>query len=172
MSAKALTPAQANLELMLLSSEAETLSSSDFYAWLRDLGLPAEAAIRLKAVAEITAEIGQRIIHVGKMIIIRIMAFVRAHANLAIGIAIGAAIGALVNAIPWIGPLLSPIVTLIGVTFFALAGHRMDKAAAGVSMNSGLIAVGQDLIEIAKAFFKLLVDIFNMTLNAQALRGL
>lgn len=172
MSAKALTPAQANLELALLSSEAETLSSSDFYAWLRDRGLPDEAAIRLKAVAEITAEIGQRIIHVGKMIIIRIMAFVRAHANLSIGIAIGAAIGALVNAIPWIGPLLSPIVTLIGVTFFALAGHRMDKAAAGAPRNTGLIAVGQDLIEIAKAFFKLLVDIFNMTLNAQVLRGL
>ena len=92
MSAKALTPAQANLELALLSSEAETLSSSDFYAWLRDRGLPDEAAIRLKAVAEITAEIGQRIIQVGKMIIIRIMAFVRAHANLSIGIAIGAAI--------------------------------------------------------------------------------
>ena len=89
MSAKVLTPAQANLELFILSSEAEAMSSSDFYAWLKERGLPDEAAIRLKTVAEITAEVGKRVINVGKMILIRIMEFVKAHPNLAIGIAIG-----------------------------------------------------------------------------------
>ncbi len=167
-----LTPAQANLELFILSSEAEAMSSSDFYAWLRERGLPDEAAIRLKAVAEITAEVGKRVINVGKMILIKIMEFVKAHANLAIGIAIGAAIGALIGAIPWIGWILSPVATLIGVSVGALAGNRLDKADAGTPQNSGLVAIGQDIIEIATAFFKLLVDILTLTLDAKMLRGI
>ena len=148
------------------------MSSSDFYAWLKERGLPDEAAIRLKTVAEITAEVGKRVINVGKMILIRIMEFVKAHPNLAIGIAIGAAIGALVNAIPWIGPFLAPIATLIGVTVGAIAGHRLDKAAAGTPQNSGLVAIGQDIIEIATAFFKLLMDILTLTLDTKVLRGI
>ena len=172
MSAKVLTPAQANLELFILSSEAEAMSSSDFYAWLKERGLPDEAAIRLKTVAEITAEVGKRVVNVGKLILIRIMEFVKAHPNLVIGIAIGAAIGALVNAIPWIGPFLAPIATLIGVTVCAIAGHRLDKAATGTPQNSGLVAIGQDIIEIATAFFKLLGDILTLTLDAKVLRGI
>ena len=172
MSAKVLTPAQANLELFILSSEAEAMSSSDFYAWLKERSLPDEAAIRLKAVAEMTAEVGKRMINVGKMILIKIMEFVKAHPNLAVGIAVGAAIGALVGAIPWIGPFLAPIATLIGVSFGAFAGHRLDKADAGTPQNSGLVAIGQDIIEIASAFFKLLVDILILTLDARVLRGI
>lgn len=172
MSAKVLTPAQANLELFILSSEAEAMSSSDFYAWLKERGLSDEAAIRLKAVAEITAEVGKRVINVGKMILIKIMEFVKAHPNMAIGIAIGAAIGVLVNAIPWIGPFLAPIATLIGVTVGAIAGHRRDKATAGTPQSSGLFAIGEDIIEIATAFFKLLVDILTLTLDAKVLQGI
>lgn len=172
MSEKVMTPAQANLELVILSAEAEAMSSGDFYAWLKDQGLPDEVAIRLKAVAEITAEVGKRVINVGKMILIKIMEFVKAHANLAIGIAIGAAIGVLVGAIPWIGPFLAPIATLIAVSVGAFAGHRLDKADAGTPQNSGLVAIGQDIIEIATAFFKLLVDILTLTLDAKVLRGI
>ena len=148
------------------------MSSSDFYAWLKERGLPDEAAIRLKAVAEITAEVGKRLINVGKMILIRIMEFVKAHPNLAIGVAIGAAIAAVVNAIPWIGPFLAPIATVIGVTVGAISGHRLDKAAAGTPQNSGLVAIGQDIIEIATAFFNLLMDILTLTLDAKLLRGI
>lgn len=171
MSEKKLTPAQANLELIVLSSEAEAMSSSDFYAWLKDCGLPDEVAIRLKAIAEITAEVGARVINVGKMILMKIIEFVKAHPKMTVGIAVGAAIGALVNAIPLIGPYLSPIATLIGVTVGALAGHRLDKAASGLPRNSGLIAIGQDVIEIATAFFQLFLDICSLTLNDQALQG-
>lgn len=173
MTALALTPAQANLELTLLNAEAEALSSADIYAWLRQAGLPSEAAIRLKGLADITAEVGNQMVNVGKIILIKIIEFVKAHPNLAIGIAIGAAIGALVNMVPLFGTYLAPIATAVGVTLGAIAGHRLDKAASGQTQNvgMGLIAISQDVIEIAKAFFKLLSDIFTATLDAQALRG-
>lgn len=171
MAANVLTPAQANLELAILNAEAESMSSSDFYAWLKGLGLPDEAAVRLKGIAEVTAEVGKRVINVGKMILMKIIEFVKAHPNMAIGIAIGAAIGALVGLIPWIGPYLAPIATLIGVTVGALAGHRMDKTASGLPNQTGLVALGQDVIEIAKTFFKLLIDIFNLTLSGATIHG-
>jgi ElaB/YqjD/DUF883 family membrane-anchored ribosome-binding protein len=171
MGANVLTPAQANLELSILSAEAESLSSSDFYAHLKGLGLPDEAAIRLKGIAEVTAEIGKRVINVGKMILMKIIEFVRAHPKMAIGIAIGAAISAMVNLIPWIGPLLAPIAALIGVTIGALAGHRLDKAASGLPQSTGPLAIGQDVIEIASAFFKLLIDVFNLTLSGASIQG-
>lgn len=161
---------KANLELAILSSEAEAMSSSDFYAWLKGRGMPDEVAIRLKAIAEITAIVGNRVINVGKMILIKIMEFVMAHPNMAVGIAIGAAFGALVSLIPWIGPVLAPIAALIGVAVFGLGGHRSDKAKDGVPQNSGLIAIGQDLIEIAKAFLKLFFDIFNLALNGASIQ--
>ena len=171
MAAIVLTPAQANLELAILNAEAETISSGDFYAWLKDLGLPDEAAIRLKGLAEITAEVGKRVVNVGKMILMKISEFVKAHPNLTIGVAIGAALGALVSAIPWIGPILAPIVTVVGVTIGALAGHRLDKAATGQIQDSGLVAIGQDVIEIATAFLRLLIDTFNLALKGAEIRG-
>lgn len=171
MAVNVLTPAQANLELSILNAEASSLSSSDFYAQLKALGLPDEVAIRLKGVAEVTAEIGKRVINVGKMILMKIIEFVRAHPNMAIGIAVGAAISAMVNLIPWIGPLLAPIAALIGVTIGALAGHGLDKAAAGLPQSKGPLAITQDVIEIASAFFKLLMDVFNLTLIGASIQG-
>ncbi len=89
-----LTPAQANLELAILNAESESMSSSDFYAWLKEMGLPDEVAIRLKGVAEITAKVERRVINVGKIVLVKIIEFVKAHPNMAVGIAVGAALGA------------------------------------------------------------------------------
>jgi hypothetical protein len=171
MSAKVLTPVQANLELLLLSSEAEAFSNGDIYAWLKDMGLPNEVAIRLKDFSEITADVGKRVIHVGKLILIKMIAFVKAHPKLAVGIAIGAAIGSLVSAIPWIGLFLAPIATMLGVAVGALAGHRLDKSAAAQTQNDGRIAIAQDLIEIANDFFNLLIDIFKLTMSEATIKG-
>lgn len=171
MATNVLTPAQANLELAILNAESESMSSSDFYAWLKELGLSDEVAIRLKGVAEITAAVGTKVFNVGKMILMKIIEFVKAHPNMAVGITIGSALGALVNTVPLIGPFLAPIAALLGVAVGALAGHRLDKAVAGQTQNTGGLAIAQDAIEIATAFFKLLIDLFNLTLNGASIQG-
>lgn len=168
---KTFTFAQANFEQTILNAEAASISSGDIYAWLRESGLPSEAAIRLQGLLDVTREVGGRVINVGKIILIKLIEFVKAHPNLAIGIALGAAIGALVNMVPFLGPLLAPIAILIGVTLGALAGHGLDKANSGEVKNTGQLAIGQDVIEIAKAFFALLIGIFNATLDGQVLKS-
>ena len=173
MSVQNLTAAQANLDLVLWDAEADSIANSDLYLWLRESGLPSEAAIRLKNFVDTTVEISNRIISIGKIIVIKIIEFVQAHSNLAIGIAVGAAIGFLVSMIPFLGAYLAPIATVLGVTIGAIAGHRRDKLVGKgepVNTDMNLISIAQDLIEIAKEFFKLLVDVFNTVFSSRSLR--
>ena len=166
MNAEVLTPAKANFHLTLWNARAESTSSSELYLWLRESGLPSEIAIRLQNFISTTAKIGSSIICIGKIVLIKIIEFVKAHPNLVIGIAIGAAIGALVNMIPFLGTYLAPIAMTIGATMGAIAGHRIDKIEKGQVVNTGLIAVGQDIIEIAIEFFKLLINVFNTVFHS------
>lgn len=166
MTAQNLTRASAELEFVLLSAEADSFSDTDFYAWLSQNGLPSELAIRLKVLVEATAEFGGRTINIGRLIIVKLIEFVKAHQNLAIGVAIGAAVAVLVFGIPFLGPFLAPVAAAIGISIGAIAGHRKDMESNGVYPTSqGPIAVSQDVIEIAKAFLKLFVELFQIVLT-------
>ena len=163
MTAHNLTPTQANFKLMLLNAEAESISSSDFYLWLSETGLPDEVIIRLKNLVDVTERVADRVISIGKIVLMKIIEFIKAHPNLAVGVAVGAAVGVLVSTIPFLGVYLAPIATAIAITIGAIAGHRLDKIEAGQTINVSVdaIAVGKDVIEVAKLFFVLLIDIFN-----------
>jgi hypothetical protein len=171
MSEEILTKAKADLKLNLMNAEAESLSSSDMYLWLIDSGLSSEVAIRLKNFADVTENVADHTISIGKIVLLKIVDFVKLHPNLAIGIAVGAAIGALVSLIPFLGVYLAPVVASISATVGAIAGHRLDKIEQGQTVNTStdIIAIGQDAIEIAKEFFKLLAGIFNAVFNEQVL---
>ena len=158
MTGKIILPAQANLKMALWQVEADSLTSSDLYAWLVDSGLPYEVTIRLHELATYTKKSGNKVLAVGKILLIKIIEFVKAHPNLAMGVALGAAVGLLVNSVPVLGSVLAPLATALGITIGAIAGHRLDK---GKEVNHGIIGVAQDIIEITRAFFQLLIDVFN-----------
>jgi len=173
MNAHVLSPMEAELELTLWNADADDMSSSDLYLWLRESGLPSEVAIRLHGLVDTVKEIGGSVINIGKIIIIKIIEFVKAHPNLAIGIAVGAAIGALAMMIPFLGVYLAPTAMLFGMTIGAVGGHRLDKIEKGqlVDTDVNLVSIAQDIIEIAKEFFKLLIDIFNSVFDEQVFQG-
>lgn len=152
---------QARLELALWQAEADLLSSSDLYLRLKEMGLSSEVAIRLKELLEIVKPIGGKIISIGKIVVLKLIEFVEKHPNLATGVALGAAVSLLIASIPFLGPILAPIALPLGVMVGAIAGHRVDKAEGG-EMNGelGIIAITQDVIEIARAFFGLFIDTF------------
>lgn len=164
-----LSKARAKLELTLLNAEAQSVPSSDLYAWLRESGLPAEAAIRLSAFADTVQEVGGNVINIGKIILLKIIEFVKLHPNLATGIAVGAAIGALVGMIPILGTYLAPITTLLGIGIGAVAGYRLDRREQGdLAVNhSQVLLIAEDIIQLAREFFKLVADIFNKILAYQ-----
>ena len=154
--------ASAKLELALLTAEAKSVRSSDFYAWLRDQGIPESAAIRLKALTELVIQIGGHTFNVGKALVARVIAFVEAHPHLVVGAAIGAALSALVAAVPFIGPALAPFAAVLGLAIGTIAGHRIDQGHVSAGMNP--ISVATEAIEVASAFFKLLIDMLKILL--------
>ena len=151
--------AQSNLKIALWQVEAESMTSSDLYVWLNELGLPPEVSIRLRELVTYTKKTGSKVIAIGKIVLIKVIEFVKLHPFLVIGAGVGAVIGAaiatLITSIPFLGQLLAPLAMALGITITAVGaviGHRLDKQFQGV---------GEDIVEIAQEFFKLLADVFN-----------
>jgi hypothetical protein len=124
-----------------------------------DSDLPHDVAIRLHELISVTKKVSNKVFAIGKIVIIKIIDFVKAHPFLVIGAGIGAAVGAavatLITSVPFIGQLLAPVAMALGITITAVGavvGHRLDKSFKGV---------GEDIFEIAKEFFKLVTDVFN-----------
>jgi len=161
MTGQIVSTAQANLKIALWQVDADSMTSSELYAWLVDSGLPHEVTIRLHELASYTKKSGNKVLAVGKIILIKIIEFIKTHPNLVMGVALGAAVGLLVNSVPVIGSVLAPLATVLGITIGAIAGHRLDKRFQGKEVSGGIIGVAQDIIEIAREFFKLFIDVFN-----------
>ncbi len=66
----------------------------------------------------------------------------------------------MLSAIPVLGVLLAPIAMALGI----ISGHRLDEKNKGVDVNKGLniAGVAEDLIEVARKFLQLLIDVFNI----------
>ncbi len=157
--------AKAELELTLLQAGADAISNADLYIWLRESGIPSEVAIRLTDLIDVTKRVGDRIVSIGKIIVVKLVDFVRAHPNLSVGVAVGAIISLLISSIPLLGPILAPIALVLGVTIGAVVGHRMDSAnAKNIEINAGLT---QNVIEITRNFFQLLIETFQSVFNGQ-----
>lgn len=154
-----LSTAQANLKLALWNAEAELVKSSELYIQIQELGLPEEVVSRLHQILTYTKKVAGKIFRVGKIVLLKILEFVKAHPFLIISLGISAvvsgAITSLVTSIPLLGQLLAPAAAKLGIIINvtgAVIGHRLDKQFPNV---------GEDIIEIAQHFFALLVDVFS-----------
>ncbi|MEP0872703.1 hypothetical protein NDA01_23060 [Trichocoleus desertorum AS-A10] len=159
MSNSKVSSAQANLKLALWNAEAESVTSSEVYVKLQELGLPEEVVSRLHELITFTKKVAGKVFAVGKIVLFKILEFVKAHPFLVVGAGVGAVIGSaiagLITSIPFLGQLLAPVAAVLGITITAIGavvGHRLDKQFQNV---------GEDIVEIAQQFFALLADVFN-----------
>lgn len=161
-----LSTAQANLKLALWNAEAELVKSSKLYIQLQELGLPEEVVTRLHQLLTYTKKVAGKVFSVGKIVLLKIIEFVKAHPFLVVGFGIGAVVGSaiasLVISIPFIGQLLAPVAAMLGITIAtvgAVVGHRLDKQFQNV---------GEDIVEITQHFFALLADVFGIVFHGIA----
>lgn len=159
MSNQNLSAAQANLKLALWNAEADSVRGSEIYIQIQELGLPEEVVSRLHELIAFTKKVAGKVFAIGKIVLLKIIEFVKAHPFLVIGAGIGAVVGSaiagLITSIPFLGQLLAPVAAVLGITITALGaviGHRLDKQFQGV---------GEDIVEIAQHFFSLITDVFN-----------
>ena len=159
-----LTPQEGALELSILSAETAKVSFDQVLTEMLKQDLPAEALTRMEQLWDTTKIVGGEVVQVGKIVVIKIVEFVRSHPSLAIGVAIGAAVGALFGLVPFIGPLLQPLAIAVGVVLGGLSGTRMDFPAEAQSpMHAAII--------IAREFFAFFAQILNSIRDYWVARG-
>lgn len=157
--------AQANLQLAIWNKQAESSTSEELYIKIQKLGLPEEVVARLHDLLLKVQQVAGKVIHIGKIILIKLLEFVEEHfflvAGAGIGAVLGAALAGLITSIPMIGPFLTPIATALGLTVTALgaiAGNKLDKAIPNF---------GKNLVDAAKEFFQLFASILSVFFGNQ-----
>lgn len=159
MSSQSHHPANPDIELALLNAEARRTDPDDLFDELRRRGVPPEIAQRLRELWGKTKVIAGQLVEVGKIVVAKLVEFLRQHPGLLIGAALGAALGLLSSQIPVIGGFLAPILAVVGAIYGAAIGHGIDSGRP----NAPFLILAWDA---ARIFFAFLVDLFT-TLTGQ-----
>lgn len=144
---------EAKLELAVIECDIVEDSKLELVTRLTNEGFPQEVVTRISQLWDQTKKIGEEIYHVGKIIISKILAFLKANPNLTAGMGVGLAIGIL---IPFVGPILMPLAVAVG----AVIGVRLDNYEQGSPMAVDAIGVSHEVVMLSRKFFDLIVEIF------------
>lgn len=159
-----LSPAQSRLKLALWNAEVESFSSQDFYIWLQEMGLPESVVTRLHDLASKTVQMGKKLVSIGRVLLFKIISFVKENpcfvAGAGVGAVIGAAIYSLLSSLPFsIGRFLEPLAKILGL------GAASLGASVGRSLDRELKSLSQSLQEAASNFFSLLANVLRSLSN-------
>jgi len=135
---------KALLELTLLNAETSGSTFDEFILSGLARDIPPEILTRMKDLWDKTKQVGDEVIAVGKIIVLRIIEFLKQHPKLAASLAIGAAVYVLVNGVPAIGHFLAPLLATLTTLGIYATSTTLDET-----------------IQLAKDFFSMLVSIFN-----------
>jgi hypothetical protein len=135
---------RAMLELTLLNAESSDSTFDKFILSGLARNIPPEILTRMKDLWDKTEQVGEEVIAIGKIIVLKIIDFLKQHPKLAASLAIGAAVYVLSNGVPLIGPFLAPLLATLTTVGVYATSTTLDET-----------------IQMAKDFFSMLVGIFN-----------
>ena len=153
-----LTPSVGLTELSLLNAEAKKQSYTDFYFEFADEDWPTEIITRMKDFWEITKVVAGEVIHIGKIILTKVVEFIRANKNLAAGLVLGLILNYFLSGIPYLGSFLLDLVGPIIIFLSGLYGVSMDTTESGDPKYQSMAAAA---IALIRNFMQLVFDIFN-----------
>jgi len=155
----------------LLNEEIAALKQSKdaVFEFFMIKNLPKQVIHYITKLWDYTHTIGESVIAIGKIILLKIIDFIKENPNMAFGTALGAIAGAMASSfiswIPFIGQALSVITIGAGMLIGAIAGDRMDRAENGEYVDESLMSVFGDTISVAKKFIQLFIDIIKTIKN-------
>lgn len=135
---------QAMLEITLLNAETSSKSFDEVLLEGLDKDIPPEMVTRMKELWEKTQVIGGELIEIGKIVVLKMLDFLKANPKLSAALALGAAIYLLTNSIPFLGQILAPLFGLVTTGYALVKMVGFDEA-----------------VQMAKDFFEVMVSIFN-----------
>ncbi len=99
------TSEEARLDISILNGEVKYSSFTDIFIELSGKGLPTEIITRIESIWNKTKIIAGEMIQIGKIIVIKIIEFMRANSGLVLGLVMGVAISTLIGMTPFIWTL-------------------------------------------------------------------
>jgi len=157
-------------DLLLEEINSKKLTKDSVIEFFANYKFPKEITNYVLKIYDITKDVSGEVYSIGKIVVMKIIEFIKANPNLSAGIALGAIAGALATSfigwIPLIGNLLSAVSVGIGMFIGAVSGYRLDNIAKGkVVIDTSIFGIFGDAMGIAKKFIALFIDMVN------ALRG-
>jgi hypothetical protein len=140
-----------------LNDEASLIPDDRVYRWLVSTHLSQDLVDLIYDLMEKTRVIAGRVLRIGKIIVLKLIEFAKAHPGLAIGVALGAGLACLMVQEPWVGPAVGPLATALGIFVGAAIGHGVDHGRKLGEMNwktiaaDGIAATGEVLRLLAEA---------------------
>ncbi|MGX3044463.1 hypothetical protein [Helicobacter sp. T3_23-1056] len=141
---------------------------------LMDMGVPRDIAYTIDELTDKAIIIGNKLYDIGKILLLKIIEFIKANPNLSAGIGLGICIAAfnsvLVGIVPfigvWLAPLVAKLTALLSIPLGAIVGALLDKKGENTPQNieemlkmpKGSIVSGA--IEALKKLCQLFADIF------------
>jgi hypothetical protein len=147
-------PETALLELSVMNATYDRQDFTDTVVDAIKRGIPTELVTRLEELWEKTKVVAGEVINVGKIIVAKIMEFLKNNPGMALGIALGAVLGAMVSLIPFLGPLIAPLAAAVAAIYGSLVGTSIDDGDGSASLMASAIS-------LANKFLKLFADIIN-----------
>jgi hypothetical protein len=164
-----ITKATAIKDLLIEEIYALKYSKDAVFEFFMIRNLPQQVIHHITKLWDFTYKIGESVVSIGKIILLKIIDFIKENPNMAFGVALGAIAGAMVSSfiswIPFIGQALSAITIGAGMLIGAIAGDRMDRAENGEYIDESLMSVFGDTISVAKKFIKLFIEIITTIKN-------
>lgn len=180
MTAINISPAQARLKLTVLNKQAEAKNSWEFFSEMKSLGLPSEVIEILKKVLEVTSQVANKTISIGKIIVSKLLQYTAEHplqvAGLAVGLyatyTLGIALHGLFAVAPWIsnlplvGGALAKLSLLIAglckeVIMPVLIASPVAGVVAGEILDTKFPQISESCQRVAKEYFELFSQIIN-----------
>lgn len=144
-SADKMSESEAEFELDLQDAESEGQLWESVSTELLNRGVPVEIVARMEQLWERTENLAAKVVRVGRIIILKIIDFLRNNPKVAGSLAVSAAVFVLANAVPIIGQWLAPILALATFPVVLLAGSSVAE-----------------LQQAALDFFRLVIEVFGL----------
>lgn len=129
---------QANINnFMQAEQEYNDTTKRDVFSWMINKGVAIEIVTRLHELWDFSLKMGDKLYHIGKIIVIKLVEFVKRNPNMSTGIAIGLGLSWLISQVPVLGWLLGPLVTLILTVHFMYKGHLKDHPDSNIFTACG-----------------------------------
>ena len=166
-----MTKELAEIELLGLENDAKAgYSKEDIIDFFVDKELHKTVRSYLTRLWDYTVHVSGSIVEIGKIVLNKIVDFIKENPNMAFGAALGAIAGAMASIfigwIPFVGQALSALCVAGGMLIGAIAGNRMDRVERGEYVDDSIMSIFGDIISVAKKFIQFFVDIIQTIRDA------